>query len=842
MISIFDHSHATIPPESNCLGEIDLQNLVDDLLPEARQQAVVAHLDNCPACRARLEETAGRQEQWQAVARHLQPENDTAAATQLKETLDNLFVSTRRLPITHHSAEALEAGSRLSDRFQILQELGQGGMGIVYLGFDEKLRRQVAIKLIRGPLADKQDAQKRIEREAIAVAAIRSPHVVAIHHIDQIDSAPYLVMEYIDGVSLDERIRHEKCLPVDEIIRIGTEIAAGLKAAHARGLIHRDVKPANVLLEAETGEVKLTDFGLVRGLDDCGLTHEDMISGTPEYIAPEQAAGRQVDRRADLYSLGCVLYALCTGHPPFDDDAPLAILRRTQEDEPAPIHDSRPDVPLPLCRVIERLLNKDPAERYQTAAEVIQALQSISDTNLADPPCLAESPQRHGVLWTVALTAVLLLAAIGLGTSEANGWTTFGQLLAMADDKEDEPAEKEVTDKPQNRVAEVDSDPIEALPDKTDPEPVATQPAAPTAPLRMQIVTPQQFMRERIQAEKDALPRDESPLLVRKYLGHTGPVQDFVFTPDGKFLISCSGWPTGDRTIRVWDIETCQEIRQFDTSTVPPNPNNSGTREAPGEFYALAISPDGSKLVSTSTGGAVCVWDVASGEMIGQFTKHINTVYSVEISPDGKQVLTGGRDSIARLWDLNTQEELMELKGHTSDIRTVHFSPDGSQALTTSLDHTLRLWDLNEAKQIHVMKSHNQTVTDAQFSPDGSRAVSLCAPSIDIWDLKTGKPIRQFRKQGPPLTSVAWSPNGRMLVTGGYGGQVQLWDVDSGKLLETMLGHRNWIWRVKFTPDGKQAVSSGGGRHGATGGVQVGPDCAIRLWNLPSLPPRVASP
>lgn len=856
MISKFDRSPAFLPQQTDCLDESDLYQLVDDQLPDELLPTVLTHLDHCSACRARLEAAAGQKEQWQAVAQHLQPKSSEPADGQLKETLQSLKDPTRQVPCATRTGAPhdapLEKDSRLSGRYQIIRQLGHGGMGIVYLGFDEMLRRQVAIKLIQGPLTHKQEAQERIKREAIAAAAIRSPHVVTIHHIDHIESGPYLVMEYIAGVSLEERLHSETRLSPEEIIRVGSEIAAGLQAAHARGLIHRDVKPGNVLLEDGTGKVKLTDFGLVRGLDDSWLTQDDMISGTPEYIAPEQAAGREVDRRADLYSLGCVMYVLCTGKPPFHDDTPLAILRRVQDEQPASIQVTRPDIPTALCDVIERLLKKDPDARYQNAAEVQAALQALPTTDHAHA---AESPRhtkrtRRGPLLAMAATAALLVAVIALGASQANGWSNFGQLLLAANDEQPAEAPAAETDVPEEVIAKqpaaaedvVEQEVTDPAPEVTNAAELRPAPSPPAAPIRMQIVTPEQLMQERIQAEKDSLPRDESPLLARKLLGHTGPVQDFVFTPDGKSLISCSGWPIGDRTIRMWDLETGKEVRRFDTAPVPPNPNNSGTREAPGEFYALAISPDGTKLISTSTGGAVCLWDVASGKMIGEFKGHISTVYAVEISPDGTKVLTGGRDSIARLWDLNTQEELMQLKGHTSDIRTARFSPDGSQALTTSLDQTLRLWDLNAAKPIHVMRSNNKTVTDAQFSPDGSRAVSLCAPSIDIWDLKTGKLIRQFREQGPPLTTVDWSPNGRLLITAGYGGQVRLWNPDNGQHVETMLGHRNWIWRVKFTPDGKQAVSAGGGRHGAVGGVQVGPDCAIRVWDLPKLPPRVTTP
>ena len=829
MISPLDRLPTASLPGRSCLDDDDLNQLVNESLPSAEHAAVVQHLDQCENCRARLETVAGQQDQWQAVAKHLNPTERDLSDSKLPETLRSLKDETREIPPArasrNESPAELPGNGRIADRYQIQKVLGQGGMGIVYLAFDEKLRRKVAIKLINGPLASRPEAQRRIEREAIAAAAIRSEHVVAIHHIDHLPSGPYLVMEYIAGTCLEARLATEKPLPVDEIVRIGIEIASGLEAAHARGLIHRDVKPGNVLLEEETGKVKLTDFGLVRSLDDSGLSREEMISGTPEYIAPEQAAGRKVDRRADLYSLGCVLYALCTGHPPFQDANPMAILRQTQIEPHAPIHDSRPEVPSELCAVIDRLLQKDPAERYQDTREVTAALEGLRGKIGAVTNVAPVAARPHGVLLPLFLSAILLMGMVALGTGVANGWGNFDDLVnqlagekALPSPEAAPPADRKETPKEE----------------PTDAEPLPVQ--------RIQVVTPEQLMKERIQNEKDKVEREASPLLAQKLVGHTGPVQDFVFTPDGKSLISCSGWPTGDRTIRVWDLASGEETRRFDTSTVPQDPTNSGTREAPGEIYALAITPDGKKLISTGTGGAVCVWDVESGKMIGAYKEHTSTVYSVAISPDGSKVLTGGRDSVARLWNLRTQETLMELKGHQRDIRTVTFSPDGKQALTCSLDKTLRLWDLEAAKQLHVMKPDNQWVNNVQFSSDGTRAVSLSGSSIDLWDLKTGKRIHRLQGQGSPLTTVAWSADGRLLATGGYGGRVGLWDVDSGKSIETLLGHRSWIWRVKFTPDGTQVVSAGGGRHASTGGVQAGPDCVIRVWDLPKIAPRVASP
>src|SRR5205807_415076 len=181
---------------------------------------------------------------------------------------------------------------------------------------------------------------------------------------------PYLVMSFVAGRSLQERIDAEGPLGVKEIVRIGMQAASGLAAAHAQGLVHRDVKPANILLENGVERVRLTDFGLARAVDDASLTQSGVIAGTPPYMSPEQAQGEAVDHRTDLFSLGSTLYAMCTGHAPFRADSAMAVLRRVCDEQPRPVRAVNPDVPGWLADIIGKLHAKEPAQRFQTAAEV----------------------------------------------------------------------------------------------------------------------------------------------------------------------------------------------------------------------------------------------------------------------------------------------------------------------------------------------------------------------------------------------------------------------------------------------------------------------------------------
>jgi len=202
-------------------------------------------------------------------------------------------------------------------------------------------------------------------------------------------------MAYIAGRSLQERLDHEGPLGVKEILRIGMQAAAGLAAAHAQGLVHRDVKPANILLENGVERVRLTDFGLARAVDDASVTQSGVVAGTPQYMAPEQASGGSVDHRADLFSLGSTLYAMCTGHAPFRADSAMAVLRRVCDEQPRPIREINPDIPDWLLVIIAKLHAKEPGERFQTAAEVAELLGR----------CLAHLQQPNTVLLPSIVTA-----------------------------------------------------------------------------------------------------------------------------------------------------------------------------------------------------------------------------------------------------------------------------------------------------------------------------------------------------------------------------------------------------------------------------------------------------
>jgi serine/threonine-protein kinase len=317
--------------------------------------------------------------------------------------------------------------------YEVIEIAGQGGMGIVLKAFDPALHRFVAIKVLSPTLSPGEAARRRFAREAKAAAAICHEHVVAIHAVDTLDNLPYLVMQFIFGESLQERLNRTGPLKLNEIVRIGMEIAAGLAAAHAQDLIHRDIKPSNILLEDGVERVKITDFGLARAVDDSGLTQSGILAGTPQYMAPEQARGERLDHRADLFSLGSVLYAMCTGRSPFRANGTMAVLRRVCEDTPHPIREINPDIPEWLVEIIAKLHAKGPADRFQSAADVAGLLRRhlahLREPLLVPIPRGSSGDDASRVEYNpIALACNLGIAAISI--LAWIGWATNWRTLA----------------------------------------------------------------------------------------------------------------------------------------------------------------------------------------------------------------------------------------------------------------------------------------------------------------------------------------------------------------------------------------------------------------------------
>jgi eukaryotic-like serine/threonine-protein kinase len=424
--------------------ESRLRSFLDDDLPERELSRLSDHLETCAGCRHTLERLAAGSRLW-AELRDLAPASGTRPRAAMPAVDTETFVTPpRALPAAGRDqaldflapSDAPGSLGRLGSH-EVTDLLGSGGFGIVLKAIDPALGRVVAIKVLAPQLATSAAARSRFAREARAAAAVVHDHVVAIHTVDSWNGLPYLVMPYIAGCSVQERVDRAGPMDVRETLRIGMQTAQGLAAAHAQGLVHRDVKPSNILLENGVERVKLTDFGLARAVDDASLTQSGVVAGTPQYMSPEQARGEPVDHRSDLFSLGSVLYFMCVGRPPFRADSTPAVLRRVCDEQPRPLREVNPEVPLCLAEIVARLQAKDPAQRIPSATEVaaimgnfLSALQRGLPIEATRSEHVPAPPRRPGRTTTIAAGLSISAVALAVASLETKD-TPLYSLFAM---------------------------------------------------------------------------------------------------------------------------------------------------------------------------------------------------------------------------------------------------------------------------------------------------------------------------------------------------------------------------------------------------------------------------
>lgn len=383
------------------------------------------HLADCPVCQAELESSAADPATWSLAEQSLR---DTGEACHVTPGCDahqhahSSSYSSRSNSLevewTEPALRALLPPPRQPDflarlgRYDVERLIGQGGMGLVFRAHDSRLNRVVAVKILAPHLSRMGAARQRFTREARAVAAVVHPHIVSIHDVVPESDPPFLVMQLVDGPSLQQVVDATGPLPIEQILRLAIQLAEALTAAHDQGLIHRDIKPGNILLEADGQRALLTDFGLVRTLDDASLTHSGVLAGTPHYMSPEQARGEPVDHRSDLFALGSVLYHLCTGRPPFRAPQPLAVLHRVCHQRHRPIREIRREVPMKLSAIIDCLLSKQPSQRFASADSLrteLLRLQRGDQEKSVGHAWIAALRERSPSRWLIGCGAVIAL-------------------------------------------------------------------------------------------------------------------------------------------------------------------------------------------------------------------------------------------------------------------------------------------------------------------------------------------------------------------------------------------------------------------------------------------------
>ena len=762
----------TTPAPNECPRSEELDQLIQGQLTIARSAVVTEHVGHCSGCQERLEEVAtGEDENLTTSVRHYEQDRPPSASA-LWPALSAVAAevsATGVLPLPSRG-DARGSGEYRLDflrptdtpnrigklgPFDIVQEVGRGGMGVVLHAFDASLGRDVAVKVLDPQLAGNELARKRFCREARAAASVTHENLVAVHqvHDDEASGLPYLVMQLIHGESLEQRLKRSGKMTATEVVRLGLQAAAGLAAAHAGGLIHRDIKPGNILLEDGTDRVKLTDFGLARAAEDVKLTRTGFVAGTPLYMAPEQARGEDVDARADLFSLGSVLYEAATGTPPFDGKTPLAVLRRVADETQPSLRSLDDEIPQWLSDVIDRLLEKEPANRFQTAAEVVTIFETElarAKSGFAEPvgPCGAPlttsyslRPRRQICWKTVAFRALPWVVGPVVGALLVGLWPS---------------------DTPHTPM----------IPDTADTTPHATDPVIPPLPeleAKSGAIWAVAFTPDGqtlvIGAEDGSVrlidPKDGK---VRRTLETSGGnVWGVDVSPDGEYLVVASD----DSEVRVFNLAR----NEIDYKL--PQPTST---------KAAIFSPDGKRLATGDRNATVRVWDL-SDQIPTELEQHSGTVHSLAFSPNGKRLASGGSDGSVKVWYLDKPKKPVSLAEHSGSVSGsvygVAFSPDekAPRLASAGWDGIVRIWDPQNGNLLHTLRGHAGDVWAVSFGQGGKVLASGGSDgTVRLWDVETGKELHVYRVGSRGVHCVRFAKDGITLAAAGRDGQVRVWE------------------------------------------------------------------
>jgi WD40 repeat protein/tRNA A-37 threonylcarbamoyl transferase component Bud32 len=717
--------------------------------------------------------------------------------------------------------------SRLGD-YELLQELGRGGMGVVYKARHVRLHRVVALKMILGGLLARPDDLLRFENEAAAAAQLQHPKIVALYEAGTHDGQPFFSMEFVSGTSLAQRLTLG-VLPGRQAAGYVEQVARAVHYAHTRGVIHRDLKPANVLLD-EHDQPKISDFGLAKVLQsDSGQTRTGAVIGTPAYMAPEQAlAKKDVGPACDIYSLGAILFELLTGRPPFRGETALATLSLVAEQEPVPPRLLNPRVDRDLETICLKCLEKDPARRYASA----EALADDLHHYLQGEPITA---RRLGTLgralkWvrrkpaTAALLAVILLALVGFAMLQV--------AVARQERRLRQDADRQRQEAEHQRQQALDNEHTAQLREQ------AMRYLAYLAQMRQvqhvwagaDLDSAERLLTEWIPARKQPDLRDWEWYYLQglcegrsTLAAHVGRVTALSFSRDGDKLATAGGRPGKPGEVKLWDVASGRR----------PLPVVTGNTNV---INGVALRPDGSLLATAGDDHRVRLVATADGRPRAVLTGHTGHVAAVAFSPDGQLLASAGGDRRIRLWDVGRALEgqgkplLRTLSGHGGDVTAVAFSPDGQTLASASLDETVRLWDVATGEPRHVLRGHQGEVMTVTFSPDGRRLVSGGGPGLHrgqvrAWDPSTGKPLGVRHGLPGRVLSVSVGRSGQV-AAGSNDGLVHVWDERASSEPVVFRADPHVVYALAFRPRADALAKAGADLLATAGG-----DGRVRLWH-----------
>jgi hypothetical protein len=687
-------------------------------------------------------------------------------------------------------------GSRVAG-YRLERQIGAGGMAVVYLARDERLGRPVALKVMAPAMAADETWRLRFIRESRAAAAVDDPHIIPVYEAGEADGVLFIAIRFVSGGDVGSLLRREGPLPAARVAAIISPVASALDAAHAAGLVHRDVKPANMLLDSRPGRpdhVYLSDFGISKGMQSGGLTGSGHFLGTPSYTAPEQITGQPVDGRADQYALACAAFELLAGQVPFADREGWAAIWAQMNDPTPTLTDHRPDLPHAVNEVFAKAMAKAPGNRYGSCQQFSDALGGA--VGLVFHP-LGLASYHPGPDPNARITAAGP-AAPGHETSEAATVTAGGGPPASTG-----PGGTRRRTRPLRRKRYV---------------PVAlavTAVVAGAAVVASVLVKPA--------GHRHAA----SPVPYSRIRAFTAPrptglwpfVSSVAFSPDGKILATgltteTAGAPGNSGTTVLWDVRTGKQLRSL--------PSGGGSE---------AFSPDGTTLAAAGGYGdsRTTLRDPATGKKIALLDDHQEAVINGEaFSPDGKMLATSESDGVVQLWNTVTRKPPQPLGGELTSVSTcVAFLPDNRTIVTGEDNDRVILWNRFNRHRIAALQGTGSTnITSVTVSRNGHViAASDQHGRIFLWNLVTGGRTIVTDPHSYGVDAVAFSRDGTMLAAGDSNGRIYLWKLSAGKLaarkpVATLVNPggqvtsllsgemRTAVFSVAFSPDGKTLATS----------------------------------